>query len=128
MRESQLRSEELASAIGAETRIAAAILKAAIDRHGVAEGTVLAFSTVVENIHRKVNTGEDSITALVQNKDRFVQARQALIGARRNYAAALVEVRRVTGTLVTEGAGDFIITTSHLVSLPTVNDAQVSEI
>lgn len=118
VRENELSIQDLANGISAETRIAYATLKAAAAQYSVAQGTVAAFSTVVANIRRKVNTGEASITALVQNEDRAVQAQQALIGATRNFASALVELRRVTGTLVDEDTSEFQMQISHLVTLP----------
>jgi outer membrane protein len=118
VRSRELSIADLSTGISAETRIASATLKAAVARFSVAEGTVTAFATVVANIRRKVSTGEASITNLVQNEDRFVQARLALIAASRNYAEALVEMRRVTGTLVEDGSGEFSLKLSNLVSLP----------
>ena len=48
---------------------------------------------------------ETNLTALVQNEDRFFQARTALISAARNHAVAVLDLRRVTGTLVVSAAG-----------------------
>jgi outer membrane protein TolC len=120
LRETELNTEELALVITSETLLAVATLRANAEQYVIAQDTVAAFSTVLANIRRKVSSGEASVTTLVQNEDRFVQARQALITAARNYASAITELRRVTGTLITEGDGRYLLDMNALLAVPVI--------
>lgn len=120
LREAELSAAELATAIAAEVAIAHAALRTAARHHGLARDTAAALGEVLANQRRKLALGEINLTALVQNEDRYFQARTALISASRNYAVAVLDLRRVTGTLVADDAR------GHRVALATLTTPPVA--
>ncbi len=120
VREAELSTAELATAIAADVAIAHAALRTAAQQYGIARDGVAALGEVLANQRRKLQLGEIGLTALVQNEDRYFQARTSLITASRNYAVAVLDLRRVTGTLVAgDGRGNRLSLTALTTPPPT---------
>lgn len=100
LREAELSVADLSTQIAAEVAIAHAAWQAAAQQYALARDTVSALGEVLAHQRRKLQLGETSLTTLVQNEDRYFQARTALISAARNHAVAVLDLRRVTGTLI----------------------------
>lgn len=119
VRQAELASAQLATLVATEVQGALQSLRTAIEQRDIALQTVAALELVVEDQRLKVTNGESSVTALVQNEDRYFQARLALIQAVRAYALTLVDLRRVTGTLVEEAGDRHSVSTDALLRPPT---------
>jgi outer membrane protein TolC len=100
LREAESGTIELRNSVAATVAVATEALQSAVDQHAVAVEASAALARVVESQRSKVSSGEASITALVQNEDRYFEARAAEIQAARAYFSALAKLRLVTGTLV----------------------------
>lgn len=100
LHESETNTIESRNSIAATVAVAAEALASASAQHAFAAETSAAFGRVVESQRNKFGKGETSLSTLVQNQDRYYDARAAEIQTARAYFNALVQLRLVTGTLV----------------------------
>jgi outer membrane protein TolC len=107
LREAEINTIELRNAVAAAAKVAAETVRTSAQQHAIAAETSASFARVVENQRAKVANGEATLTALVQNEDRYFEARSAEIQLAQAYFTALVQLREVTGTLIERRAESY---------------------
>ncbi len=118
LREAETGSIESRNAIAATVAVAAEALSSAAAQNAFAAETSAAFARVVESQRNKFTKGETTLSTLVQNQDRYYDARAAEIQSARAYFSALVQLRLVTGTLVERNADAYSLALDALSAPP----------
>ncbi len=118
VREAEAGTHELRNTVAASVTVAAQALRTLAKQNAIAAATSAALGRVVDAQRAKVASGEAGLTALVQNQDRYFDARFAEIQNARAYFTALVQLRRVTGTLVELRADSYTLATEALAAPP----------
>ena len=122
VREAELNAEDLGNNLAAQVRITLSNLKAAIRQYGLARNAAGEYRLSLDHLGRKVKGGEASLTDLIDMEDRYLKARIAEIEALRKYAVAIVELRFVTGSLLTRESDHLRFRVSDLTIPPPWDD------
>lgn len=122
VREARLSSSQLSNSIASQVLVAMERLRSSVQEYRLARESVEAYRQSVKFENQKVRAGESSLNALIDLEDRYYEVRITAVLAERKYAAALAELRFVTGTLLSEEARNFRFKPNSLMTLPLIGE------
>jgi outer membrane protein TolC len=93
-------------------------LRVAADQVRRAEDAVRFYDKTIEDEQAKLKAGDSTLVDTIFTEQQTTAARDALVLARRDYAALLAELRYEAGLLVTEGPDGGRVSESSLTSVP----------
>ena len=73
---------------------------------------------VEQEIDRKLDTGEATLTDMISVQDRITSVRLGLVRSLNNYSSSLADLRYLSGTLINKNEGVHEFTSDNVFKLP----------